>query len=112
MKPLQKLALVAGCCVIFGPLESSADPNAASTTYTVTMENVQFNPGELTVHRGDRIVWLNKDFFPHTVTANDHTFDSGSIDANGSWALDVDKVGDHSYGCNFHPTMKGAIHVR
>jgi len=54
---------------------------------------------------------VNKDFFPHTATAKDKTFDSGSIDANGSWAFTAEKTGDHPCGCNFHPTMKGEIHV-
>jgi len=44
---------------------------------------MQFNPAELTVHRGDRVVWVSKDLFPHTATAKDKTFDSGTIDANG-----------------------------
>ena len=37
--------------------------------YTVTIEGMQFKPQELTVQRGDRIVWVNKDLFPHTATA-------------------------------------------
>lgn len=41
---------------------------AAGTTYQVVIEQMRFNPPELTVHRGDRVVWVNKDLFPHTVT--------------------------------------------
>jgi hypothetical protein len=35
----------------------------------------------------------------------------GPINANGSWAVNVDRAGDQLYGCSFHPTVKGEIHV-
>jgi plastocyanin len=73
---------------------------------------MQFSPADLTLHSGDRIVWVNKDLFPHTATANDKTFDSGSIDSGGSWRFEVNNKGDYAYSCTFHPTMKGQIHVR
>jgi plastocyanin len=78
----------------------------------VTLENLQFSPRELTVHRGDRIVWVNKDLFPHTATADGHAFDSGSIPPNGSWTYVARKPGEYSYGCTFHPTMKATLTVQ
>ena len=72
---------------------------------------MQFQPQELTVHRGDRIVWVNKDLFPHTVTA-DKIFDSGSIASNASWSYLATKSGEYAYGCTFHPTMKGKFKVQ
>jgi plastocyanin len=85
---------------------------APATQHTVTIEGMQFNPPQLTVHRGERIVWVNKDLFPHTVTANDKAFDSGSIAADASWAFTPAKAGDYAYSCSFHPTMKGMIKVQ
>jgi plastocyanin len=79
--------------------------------HTVTIENMQFNPPELTVHQGDRIVWVNKDLFPHTATAA-KVFDSGSIAANGSWSYVAAKSGEYAYGCTFHPTMKAKLTVQ
>ena len=72
---------------------------------------MQFNPGQLTVQRGDRIVWANKDLFPHTATASNKAFDSGSIEAGASWTYVAAKPGDYPYGCSFHPTMKATIKV-
>ena len=111
MRPLLVLTPVVACLLGLGPVGSTAGPSPSASSYTVTIENLQFNPAELKVHRGDRVIWVNKDFFPHTATAKDKTFDSGSIDANGSWTFTAEKTGDHPYGCNFHPTMKGEIHV-
>ncbi|MGH8230349.1 MAG: plastocyanin/azurin family copper-binding protein [Steroidobacteraceae bacterium] len=46
---------------------------------TVTVEGMQYQPQTLTVRRGDRIRWVNKDLFPHTVTAEGGGFDSPEI---------------------------------
>ena len=80
--------------------------------HTVVIENMQYNPPQLSVHRGDRIVWVNKDLFPHTVTAAARAFDSGSIAAGASWTYVAGKTGEYAYGCTFHPTMKGILKVQ
>jgi plastocyanin len=85
---------------------------AKSAVHTVVIENMQFNPAQLRVHRGERIVWVNKDLFPHTATAASHAFDSGSIAASSSWTYVASKPGEYAYGCTFHPTMKGIIEVQ
>lgn len=85
-----------------------AGPGAS---HTVTIEGMQFHPPQLTVHRGDRIVWVNKDLFPHTVTSA-RAFDSGSIAANASWSYLANQSGAYAYSCSFHPTMQGRITVQ
>lgn len=107
----------AGCALLLraalvasGALASAASGNSAQ--HTITIEGVQYNPTELTVRRGDRIVWVNKDPFPHTVTADGGQFDSGSIAAEASWTYRAVKRGEYAYACRFHPTMKGRIHVQ
>jgi plastocyanin len=91
---------------------ADAKPAAQGAVHTVVIENLQFSPAELQVHRGDRIVWVNKDLFPHTATATSHAFDSGSIAANASWTYVASKAGEYAYGCTFHPTMKAILKVQ
>lgn len=86
--------------------------NAAATTHVVTVENMKFEPQSLTVRHGDRVVWVNKDFVPHTATANGHQFDSGNIAANASWTYVATQDGTFEYSCVFHPTMKATLIVR
>lgn len=81
-------------------------------TYTVTIENMEFSPKTLTVQRHDRVVWVNKDLFPHTATASSKVFDSHEIAATGSWTYIAGKAGEYAYGCSLHPTMKGKLIVR
>lgn len=91
---------------------SAACTRSAPRSHVVTMQDIAIQPTELTVSRGDTIVWNNADFVPHTATARDGSWDSKTIAPGGSWRLVVDKPGRQAYYCVFHPTMKGTIDVR
>jgi plastocyanin len=104
-------AEVVAVLMLLGGLAMSQAPARPATT-SVTIENMQFSPTTLSVNRGDRIVWANKDLFPHTVTATNKAFDSGSIAAGGSWTYVAATAGEFSYGCAYHPTMKGSLKVK
>jgi plastocyanin len=81
-------------------------------TYTVLIENMRFSPAVLSVRRGDRVVWINKDMFPHTVTSDVRRFDSGEIASDASWSYIVSMPGEYAYSCRFHPSMKGRLQVQ
>ena len=76
----------------------------------VLIEGVSFSPEILTVKRGDWVRWVNKDPFPHTVTAAG-AFDSGSIAQGATWKYHASKAGTFAYTCTLHPNMKGALRV-
>ena len=83
----------------------------AGSTHTVAMDGTRFVPETITVKRGDRIVWVNKDPFPHTATARPE-FDSRSVAAGDSWSFAATKTGAFSYVCTLHPGMKGMLIVK
>ena len=92
---------------------AAATPANARAVHAVVIEDMQFKPSQLTVHAGDRIVFSNKDLFPHTVTAQDgKAFDSRAIAPNASWSYRAAGSGVYSYRCSFHPTMHGQFTVR
>jgi plastocyanin len=101
-------AILAGAWVIGGGA-AITHATEASKEYTVTIENMQFNPQNLNVRVGDHVVWVNKDLFPHTATADAKAFDSKSIAAGASSTLVVLHAGAYGYGCTFHPTMKALL---
>lgn len=92
-------------------LAGAAPLAAQAATHTVTIEGMKFAPATLTVKRGDRIVWRNKDVVPHTATAS-KAFDSGSIAAGRSWSHAAPKPGRYDYVCTFHPGMKATLVVQ
>ncbi len=81
-----------------------------SMVHTVVMQATSYAPVSLTVKRGDTVVWVNKDPFPHTATARG-TFDSKSIAAASSWKYKARKAGEYPFICTFHPNMKGTLRV-
>ncbi|NPT48045.1 copper-binding protein [Paraburkholderia sp. 1N] len=85
---------------------------AAGTTYQIVIEQMRFNPPVLTVHRGDRVVWVNKDLFPHTATGISKAFDSHAISPNASWSYVARKTGSYPYLCTLHTTMRGTLIVQ
>jgi plastocyanin len=88
-----------------------AVPALAANTHTIAMDGTRFIPETLTVRKGDRVVWVNKDPFPHTVTARG-TFDSRSVGAGKSWSYMARGPGEFAYVCTLHPGMKGTLIVQ
>ena len=79
--------------------------------HTVTIEGSTFTPAVVTAHVGDRVVWVNKDFMPHTATGRGNTFDSGLLAPDASWTLTLQTRGTIDYVCTYHPTMRGTLTV-
>ncbi len=103
MKTLVLSAVAA--VIVFG-----AAPAGAQQAHTITIENLRFEPQTLTVKRGDRVVWANKDLVLHTATAAG-SFDSHGIAANASWTYTARTPGRYEYMCTFHPAMKATLVV-
>ena len=104
--------LLIAALVLTGIATSSPGVPAAGQSHVVVVENVQFSPPSLTVKSGERITWVNKDLFPHTVTADAKAFDSKAIAPNAAWTWVAGKPGTYTYVCTFHPTMKATITVQ
>ena len=85
---------------------------AEPKVHTVIMEALKYLPPVIEVAAGDTVVWTNKDPFPHTVTAENRSFDSGEIAPNRSWKFKTKEKGDFPYICTIHPTMKGRLVVK
>jgi len=79
-------------------------------THEVVIQGLLYVPETLTVRPGDVVVWINKDPFPHTVTAAG-AFDSGSVAAGKSWRFTAKTSGTYPYLCTLHTTMKGTLRV-
>jgi len=95
-----------------GAAPGAARPAAAAKTHTVTIEGAAFSAPDLTVSAGDTVVWVNKDFYPHTATSKQGGFDSDDIAPEKSWKYVAKKKGDFPYICTIHPSMKGTLHVK
>jgi plastocyanin len=78
----------------------------------VAIKNFAFEPAQVTVTRGDTVVFSNTDFVPHTATERDSSWDSKSIDGSKAWSFVPTSAGTYEYYCVFHPVMRATIVVR
>lgn len=83
----------------------------AATTHQVNIQNYAFSPDSLIIEVGDTVRWTNHDAVPHTSTAYDGTWNSGTLSQNQSYSCVFTSTGSHSYYCGFHPMMVGAVTV-
>ena len=88
-----------------------ASPVAGGET-AVTIVGFAFAPPEIEVAAGSTVTWTNQDQVPHTATADDGSFDSGTIDTDGSFSHTFDTAGAYAYVCAFHSNMKGTVVVK
>jgi len=77
----------------------------------VRIQDFSFTPPALNITVGTQVTWLNGGPSNHTVTANDGSFDSGTIQRNGTFAFTFSKAGTFAYHCSIHPTMTGTVTV-
>jgi plastocyanin len=76
----------------------------------VDIRDFAFAPADLAVAAGTEIVWTNRDPAPHTVTAEDGSFDSGEIAPGETFTITLES-GEVVYACLIHPDMRGTITV-
>ena len=77
-------------------------------THVVEIRQMKFEPYEVKVVKGDRVLWINKDITDHDVTelAN-RSWASSPLKSGQSWSMVVTESVD--YYCNLHQVMKGKI---
>ena len=91
---------------------SGPNPKArAAASASVNMVDFSFAPGSVTVAVGDTVTWHNTGQAPHTATAGDGSFDTGTIQPGGSGSHTFNSPGTFSYICTIHPNMKGTVRV-
>jgi plastocyanin len=86
---------------------------AKHPTRTVLIQDFSFKPAHITIKRGTKVRWINKDSTAHTATANNgRSFDSGRLGPGKSYTHTFKSVGKKPYHCEIHPHMKGRITVK
>ncbi len=77
------------------------------------ISNFAYGPASLTVAPGAKITVMNKDQAPHTVTANDKSFDTGTIAGGQQGEMTApSKPGSYPYICTIHQYMTGTLIVK
>jgi plastocyanin len=101
---------------------STTDPNTSGGTGSkgvttpganeVWIQGMAFDPSTITITTGTTITWTNKDAIGHSVTSDNGVFDSGIINATGTFSYTFDTAGTFTYHCKVHPTMTASVVVK
>jgi plastocyanin len=85
--------------------------SAVAPEVPVSIVSRAYQPAELMVEAGQTVIWTNRGFGPHTVTAASGEFDSGRINAGESFKVTFTTPGTFAYACTIHPSMHGKVSV-
>ena len=61
-----------------------------------------FSPSQITVQAGSEVTWSTEGQNPHTVTADDGSFGSGTLQPGETFSTSFDAAGSFAYYCEFH----------
>src|SRR5215210_280353 len=109
------VVLSATALLVFGPTAGAQDAGVQTVpiqnTWSVNIGDNFFAPPNAAVEPGSTITWTNNGVEPHTVTADDGSFDSGALNPGDSYTVAFDGQGTVTYHCAIHPEMRGSVTV-
>lgn len=98
-----------------GGSSTPTDNTPAAVTIKVVSDptNVgKYDPTPTTAKVGDTVKWsFEDDASPHTVTAEDGSFDSMQKSKGDTFTFKFTKAGTFAYHCTLHANMKGTVTV-
>lgn len=100
-------ALICFLVVLMG--FKSPEDAVKPTRHTVTIIKMKFNPANITIKKGDTVVWINKDFYQHDVTEISKKWTSKPLNQGESFSKVFNE--DVNYYCDLHKVMKGTIRI-
>lgn len=92
--------------------ESEPAPSGeAAKAEKVQIVEFTYEPDPVVVQVGGKVTWQNQDSAPHTATADDGSFDTGTIAKGKIGSATFKEAGTFTYHCEIHPTMHGTVEV-
>jgi plastocyanin len=88
-----------------------AVPPAGAASTTIVQKGRAFRPGEVTINRGETLVFTNDDSFIHQIYV-DGLFDSEEKAPGENLNETFPKAGTFQVRCHIHPTMHMTVHVK
>jgi len=90
---------------------AAAPSGEAVRAAKVEIIDFAYDPDPVRIQAGGKVIWANLDSAPHTATAEDETFDTGTIEEGKIKSEIFKEPGTYAYICEIHPTMHGTVEV-
>jgi plastocyanin len=95
---------------------SSGSTAAASSSgggVAIKMQNIAFDPKDVTVKVGQKITWTNDDSVDHNVTSQSgESIKSDNFGKGATFSFTPTKAGTINYVCTIHPGMTATLTVQ
>ena len=91
--------------------EGGAPSGEAEGSEKVEIVEFAYQPDPVVVRTDGKVIWQNEDSAPHTATADDGSFDTGTIEQGKLKSETFKQAGTYAYFCEIHPTMHGTVEV-
>ena len=89
----------------------SVQPVPIQDVASVAIADHYFDVADIAIEPGTTVLWVNEGKVPHTVTADDGSFDSGELYPGDSYIVTFLGSGRLSYHCQLHSEMVGSVTV-
>jgi plastocyanin len=83
----------------------------AARSEKVEIVDFAYDPDPVTIEEGGKVIWINEDSAPHTATADDGGFDTGTLEEGKLKSETFKEAGTYPYICTIHPEMEGTVEV-
>jgi plastocyanin len=99
------------------PTAGEGDGNApaasgeAVRSAKVEIVDFSYSPDPVRIEEGGKVIWINRDSAPHTATAEDGSFDTGTLEEGKLKSESFKEPGTYAYICSIHPQMHGTVEV-
>ena len=96
------------------PETSGSEPapsGEAQRSEKVEIVEFAYDPDPVVVATGGKVIWQNEDTAPHTATADDGSFNTGTLEKGKLKSETFKQPGTFTYFCQIHPTMHGTVEV-
>jgi plastocyanin len=100
--------------VAFLLLVAAAELAGAAATHRIVQKGRAFSVGEITINRGDTLLFTNEDEFLHQiyVASGGMTFDSNEQPPGQTIDVHFPSSGAFTVRCHIHPKMLLTVHVQ
>lgn len=117
-----KLLRISGSAILLSLLLLSCNSNKSSTdentavqaaqpkSDTVIISEMKYTPDNITINKGDTLVFINNDIVSHDVTEENKAWTSSELKVGDVWKTVPEKSAN--YFCSIHVVMKGAFTVK
>jgi plastocyanin len=108
---MRRLVLLAALAALAFPATAGSAEMGGDSGPRISILFGSVTPVKIDAVAGEEVTWTNDSVRNHTVTADDGSYDSGTLGPNGHFMRAFDTAGSYGFYCRLHPYIRGEVDV-